>query len=80
MKLRIRKWGDRLTLSIPASLADEAGLAPNSLVDLSLDEGTLVVRRVDRGPWMLDELLEGVNQQNLHGEHDTGPAVGGEVW
>ncbi len=31
-------------------------------------------------PKTLDQLLEGVNESNLHHEFDTGPAVGEEVW
>jgi len=28
----------------------------------------------------LEQLLAQVNEHNLHGEVDTGPAVGNEVW
>jgi hypothetical protein len=31
-------------------------------------------------PLTLERLLEGVKDQNLHQEQDTGPAVGGEIW
>lgn len=29
---------------------------------------------------ILEDLLAGINEQNLHGEVDTGSAVGREVW
>ena len=32
------------------------------------------------GVHQIEELLRGVTDQNLHGEWDTGPAAGKEVW
>ena len=34
---------------------------------------------VEPGP-TLEQLLAGITEQNLHGEFDTGPAVGKETW
>ena len=45
-----------------------------------LVEGKLVIQALTGEPLTLDELLRGVTEQNLHGEWDTGPAVGREVW
>ena len=80
MKTRVQKWGNSLALRIPKSFAAEAGLREDGPVELSLVEGKLVVQPVPEKPPTLDELLRGVTDQNLHGEWDTGPAVGREVW
>jgi antitoxin MazE len=80
MKTRVQKWGNSLALRIPKSFAAEAGLQENAPVDLSLVDGKLVVQLVAPQPPTLEELLRGVTDQNLHGEWDTGPAVGREVW
>ena len=40
----------------------------------------LVVQSVSEQRLTLDELLRGVTDQNLHGEWDSGPAVGREIW
>lgn len=80
MKTRVRKWGNSLALRIPKSVAAEAGLREGVPVELSLVEGKLVVQPIAQQPLSLDELLRGVTDQNLHGEWDTGPAVGREVW
>jgi antitoxin MazE len=80
MKTRVQKWGNSLAFRIPKSFAEEAGLGPNSAVELSLVRGALVVRPLPPRPITLDELLRDVTDDNLPGEWDTGPAAGKEVW
>ncbi len=80
MKTRVQKWGNSLALRIPKSFATEARLHEDSPVELSLVDGKLIIQALAEEPLTLDELLRGVTEQNLHGEWDTGPAVGKEVW
>ena len=80
MKTRVQKWGNSLALRIPKSFAADAGLREDTPVELCLRDGELVVRPVPPAPPTLDELLHGVTDDNLHGEWDTGPAVGKESW
>ena len=80
METRIRKWGNSLALRIPKALAAEVGLDYDVAVDLSLVDGQLVIAPlIEPGP-TLDELLAQVTDDNLHGEVETGPAVGREAW
>ena len=80
MRTRVQKWGNSLALRIPKSFAQEAGLKEQSAVELSVVDGKLVVARELRAPYALKELLEQVTPDNLHGQVDTGQAVGGEAW
>ena len=80
MRARICKWGNSLALRIPRSFAAEVGLCENLVVDLSISEGKLVVQPNKEEPCSLEDLLRGVTAENLHGEWDTGPAVGREAW
>jgi len=80
MKTKVQKWGNSLALRIPKAIATEAGLGEDSPIELSLVRGNLVVQPLDHGPPDLEELLRHVTDENLHGEWDTGPAVGREVW
>lgn len=80
MKTRVQKWGNSLALRIPKSFALDAQLGEDSPVELSLVDGKLVIQLLIEEPINLDQLLRGVTDQNLHGEWDTGPAVGREVW
>lgn len=80
MKTRVQKWGNSLALRIPKSFAEEAGLAEDAPVELKIVGSTLVIQAAAPEPPTLEELLRGVTDQNLHGEWQTGPAVGKEVW
>jgi len=80
MNARIQKWGNSLALRIPKAFASEVGLSENLPVDLSVQEGRLVIRPCSEPPLRLDDLLEGITEENLHGEWNTGPAVGKELW
>jgi antitoxin MazE len=76
----VKKWGNSLALRIPKPLADEVGLEEDSTVDLFLEEGKLVIAPVIAPRYALNALLAEVTVENLHGEVDTGVAVGGEAW
>jgi antitoxin MazE len=80
MKTRVQKWGHSLAVRIPKSFAVEAGLRADAPVELSVVEGTLVVQPITPQPWTLEELLRGITDENLHGEWQTGSAVGKEYW
>ena len=80
MKTRVKKWGNSLALRIPKSFAKEARLREDTVVQLSVTDGKLVVQPHCEEPLSLDSLLAGVTDENLHGEWDTGPAVGKEIW
>ena len=80
MKTRVQKWGNSLALRIPKSFAVDAHLDAETPVELSVVEGNLVVKPLAETPLSLDELLKGVTDENLHGEWNTGPAVGKEIW
>ena len=80
MKARVQKWVNSLALRIPKAFAAEIGLAENLAVDISVAEGRLVVQPQAEEPLCLADLLRGVTAENRHGEWETGPAVGREIW
>jgi antitoxin MazE len=80
MRIRIQKWGNSLALRIPRSFAAETALGQGAEVDLTLEEGRLVVTPIERPEYRLDEMLARITPENLHDEVDTGGAVGGEAW
>ena len=80
MKTRIQKWGNSLALRIPKSFAREVGMDNETTVEMSLVEGKLVVSPVVKPKPTLEDLLALVTDENVHGEVDTGPAVGDEAW
>jgi antitoxin MazE len=80
MKARVQKWGNSLALRIPKAFAAEAGLREDTAVELSLRDGAIVIRATAPVPLTLAELLQGITDENLHGEWQTGPAVCRENW
>jgi antitoxin MazE len=80
MQTKIQKWGNSLGLRIPKSFAAEAGVEAGSTVDLSVEDGELVVRPVRRRKYDLRDLVRAINSKNVHREVETGDAVGREAW
>ncbi len=80
MRTKVQKWGNSLALRIPKAFALDAQLENNSVVDVSLVDGRIVVKPVSTQHWSLDKLISGVTSDNIHQEIDTGDVVGNEVW
>jgi antitoxin MazE len=75
MKTRVQKWGNSIALRIPRSFADDLRLAHNTLVEITLDQGRMVVTPVVESP-TLEHLLAEVSDEQLHDEHDTEASAG----
>ena len=80
MQVKVKKWGNKLALCIPESLASEVSLKPDKLVNLSVSGDSIIVTPVGEEEYSLEELLEGVSENNLHGEFNTGAPAGKEIW
>ena len=80
MLTKVQKWGNSLALRIPKAFAQDAQLENDSLVEITMVEGKIIVTPVEAPSWTLDELLAGVTTKNIHHEVDAGPAMGNEVW
>lgn len=80
MQTKVQKWGNSLGLRIPKSFADQAGVEAGSEVDLSVEDGELIVRPRRQPRYELKDLLRSVTAKNLHKEIDTGDPVGREAW
>lgn len=79
METQVAKWGNSLALRVPAAFAREVQIEEGTPVELTIEDGRLVV--TPRSPaYSLDELLADVTEQNRHDETDWGPAVGAEGW
>jgi antitoxin MazE len=80
MRVRVQKWGNSLALRIPKSFATETALDSGAEVDLTLEDGRLVVTPLLGPSYLLSDLLAEVTPQNLHSEIDTGSSQGVEAW
>ena len=80
MLTKVQRWGNSLALRIPKVFALDAQLENDSLVEISFADGQIIVKPISAPIWSLEELLAGINKNNIHHEVDTGFAVGNEVW
>ncbi|OGV78217.1 MAG: hypothetical protein A3K18_11410 [Lentisphaerae bacterium RIFOXYA12_64_32] len=80
MQTKIQKWGNSLAVRIPKPFVKEAHLAYETSVDLSVDDGRIIIDPHSGPEYRLEDLLKGVTQRNIHAEVSTGEAVGREVW
>ncbi len=80
MQSRVQKWGNSLALRIPKAFATEMGLVDDTPVEITLEDGRLVIVPLTTPRYSLDELLAGVTADNLHTEHDMGVPEGNELW
>jgi len=76
---QISKWGNSLGLRLPKSVALEAQLAEGDTVDVSVDNGAIVIRP-SRPRYALNELVGRITPRNRHAESDWGSPLGHEVW
>ncbi len=79
MQTRIQKWGNSLALRIPKSFAVQSNIELDTVVDLSLQDGRLIISPVNP-TCTLEQLLSQVTEENRHAEEEVGPAVGNEAW
>jgi antitoxin MazE len=80
MQTKIQKWGNSLALRIPRSFALDARLKQDSVVEISLVDGRLVIKPVVPVAYRLDKLMAQVKPENIHHEVEVGKTVGKEVW
>lgn len=80
MSTKVRKWGNSLAVRIPKVVAEEAGVYEESEVEMNSVDGKIVISPSLTRKYSLKKLLSNVRKEKLHGETDTGEAVGREEW
>ena len=76
---QVSRSGNSLAVRIPGTYAKELHLKDGMDLEVTrLDDGLLL--RPRKHEYTLEELLDQVKPENLHGETDWGSAVGREAW
>lgn len=78
MTVALKKWGNSIALRIPKDIAMTLGVDNNSLMELDIHDGVLILRPKKEN--VLETLVSQINSENLHREMDTGESVGNEEW
>jgi len=81
MKTQIDKWGNSLAIRIPTALAREIAARKGLEVNLSIEDGRLVITPLaPKSGYTLEEILRGLDENEPQGEIEWGPPVGDEAW
>jgi antitoxin MazE len=78
METTVRKWGNSLGIRIPNTIVRELSLEDGSFVDIK-DNGKEIIIKLKRKN-KLSEMLDNINEKNIHGEIETNGPVGNELW
>lgn len=68
MLTKVQRWGSSLGVRIPKPLAAEIALKEGATVDLSVEDGRIVVRPLRGRKYTLSALLSKVRRWNVHNE------------
>jgi len=81
MLVKVQKWGNSLAVRIPKVFAGEIKISENSSVNLTVLDGSISIKPVeDCYEYKLEDLVDQVNETNIHDEYDTGKPEGKEIW
>lgn len=80
MTTKVQRWGNSLALRIPKSFAKDVHLEKGATVNLTIDDGRLVIEPSSKSRYSLAGLLKNISENNLHKEVDTGGRQGREIW
>ena len=77
INMRLRKWGNRLAVCTPKTIADQWGVSEGSAIEMALLRDQVVLRKQACN---LIDLLSKVRAENLHTEQDMGESCGSNQW
>jgi antitoxin MazE len=84
MLVEFCKWGNSLAVRIPKTLADSLKVGAGRQADITVENGALVLRPIERPkrkpPYTLEELLKGMTKEDVPQEVDWGKPLGNEAW
>ena len=75
----VRKWGNSLGIRIPKNLAKQLNIDEGSSIRIEIDEGNILIKKVENH-YSLEEMLNKINDSNLHEEIKTSESGGQEIW
>jgi antitoxin MazE len=79
MTTNVAKWGNSLALRLPRAVAAEADVKNGDEVEITVEQGTIVVRPV-ASRYSIEELVARITPRNRHTETDWHAPVGNEAW
>ena len=79
METQIKKWGNSLGIRLPKAFAEEVKLKEGGRVNVSLEDGRIVLIPLASTENLFD-LLSKITPENVHEEFNLGRPSGKEAW
>ncbi len=79
MRVIVKKWGNSASVRIPSAIMQAACLNLDAQVDIREEDGRIIIDPIREVVVDLDDLLDGITQENTHGEVDFGESLGNEA-
>jgi antitoxin MazE len=79
MTTLVSKWGNSLGVRIPKSVAAEVNVRDGDAVDVSVQNGVILVRPAAMR-YSIDDLARRITPKNRHAETNWGGRAGHESW
>jgi len=76
---KMAKWGNSLALRLPKALTSELGIVEDTLVEMEIRGGELIIKPVPK-IYSLEDLVGQITDENRHDELDWGAVQGAEFW
>jgi antitoxin MazE len=81
MKSTVQTWGNSLAVRIPKALSEDLGIKEDSSVNLSVEDGLLVITPNSGRRARLRKMLAMITPENMPDEKEPfGKRVGREAW
>lgn len=81
IRSNVKRWGNSPAVRIPASVMQALNLNIDDEIKIELVEGKLIIEPVTNEiEFSLDQLVNGITEENMHDLIEWGAPVGGEVW
>jgi antitoxin MazE len=78
METTVKKWGNSLGIRIPNAIARELSLKDGSFVEIKDKGQEIIISLKEKSK--LSEILNKINEKNVHSEVETNGPVGNEIW
>lgn len=79
MQVEVVKWGNSSAVRLPAAVLKEAHVALGDRLELTAEDGKIVLEP-SRREYRLQNLLKEVTKENRHAPIDVGGPMGREAW
>jgi antitoxin MazE len=79
MRVIVKKWGNSASVRIPAAIMQAAKLSLDTPVDVREENGCIIIEPDQSPEFLLDDLLDGITNENAHEAIETGGPLGQEA-